>query len=133
MTGTAATTRPESPVQLASGNLRGIDHSSDGTATVYRLADGSRLLRLDHDTQNGPDLYVYLIGSSDFRNKAGASDFVDLGRLKGNQGQQNYEIPPGIDLARYKTVMIWCKQFDTPFAAAPLAHEGFCGSNGRDA
>lgn len=114
-------THMPSPVQLSMGELRGVDHRSSGSATLYRLPDGSQVLRLDHDTQNGPDLYVYLIGSSDYRNKADASDFVDLGRLKGNQGQQNYEIPLGTDLSRYKTVMIWCKQFDTPFAAAPLS------------
>ncbi|RIK06464.1 MAG: electron transporter [Acidobacteria bacterium] len=115
-----AASQTQSPVQLSTGQLRGIDHRSSGSATTYRLSDGSQILRLDHDTQNGPDLYVYLIGSSDYRAKADASDFVDLGKLKGNQGQQNYEIPPGTDLTRYKTVMIWCKQFDTPFAAAPL-------------
>lgn len=114
-------TQAPSPVQLSMGEFRGIDHRSSGSATLYRLPDGSQVLRLDHDTQNGPDLYVYLIGASDYRNKADASDFVDLGRLKGNQGQQNYEIPPGTDLSRYKTVMIWCKQFNTPFAAAPLS------------
>jgi len=63
---------------------------------------------------NGPDLYVYL--STD---KA-ASDFVNLGRLKGNMGNQNYEIPQGTDLDKYDTVLIWCKAFSVLFGSAEL-------------
>lgn len=109
------------PVAVASGSLRGIDHRSSGTATLYTLGDGQKIVRLDHDTQNGPDLYVYLIAAPDYSKKSDANDFIDLGELKGNQGQQNYSVPPGTDLSKYRTVMIWCKQFSVPFAAAPLS------------
>ena len=63
---------------------------------------------------NGPDLYVYL--STD----KSASDFVNLGRLKGNMGNQNYEIPQGTDLERYGTVLIWCKAFSVLSVKAEL-------------
>ena len=52
----------------------------------------------------------------------GASgEFVDLGDLKGNIGEQNYEIPPDVDLERFDTVVIWCVRFGVAFAAADLA------------
>jgi hypothetical protein len=64
---------------------------------------------------NGPDLYVYLSADKD------ASDIVNLGRLKGNIGNQNYEIPAGTDLSKYNTVLIWCKAFSTLFGSAKLS------------
>jgi hypothetical protein len=63
---------------------------------------------------NGPDLYVYL--SADRQ----ASDFVDLGRLKANNGNQNYDVPEGTDLSKYDTVLVWCKQFSVLFGSAEL-------------
>jgi hypothetical protein len=59
-------------------------------------------------------LYVYLATDKS------ASDFVDLGVLKANIGNQNYEIPEGTDLAKYKTVVIWCKAFSVLFGSADL-------------
>lgn len=47
-------------------------------------------------------------------------NFISLGRLKGNQGNQNYEIPVGVDLRRYQSVVIWCRRFTYAFGAAPL-------------
>jgi hypothetical protein len=64
---------------------------------------------------NGPDLYVYLATDT------GSSEFVDLGRLKGNIGNQNYVIPDGTDLTKYNTVLIWCKLFSVLFGSAELA------------
>ena len=63
---------------------------------------------------NGPDLYVYL--STD----KGASNYVDLGRLKANAGNQNYELPKDVDLSRYDSVVIWCKSFSVYFGGAQL-------------
>lgn len=63
---------------------------------------------------------VYLIASSGYRNKTDPSGVVDLGQLEGNREQQDNEIPPETDLTRYKTVMNWWKQSDTPFAATSL-------------
>ncbi len=91
-------------------------HRASGAATVIRLDDGSRLLRFeDFQTTNGPDLYVYL--SSDRQTQ----DFLDLGRLKGNIGDQNYPIPADTDLARYRYVLIWCRAFTVLFGSADLS------------
>ena len=91
-------------------------HKAQGVAKVLNLADGKTFLRFeDLKTTNGPDLYVYLSTGKN------VSDIVNLGRLKGNIGNQNYEIPTGTDLAKYNTVLIWCKAFSTLFGSAKLS------------
>lgn len=90
-------------------------HNAQGSAKVI-VVDGKNILRLeDFRSTNGPDLYVYLATDKN------ASDFVDLGRLKANTGNQNYEIPQGTDLSRYDTVLIWCKAFSVLFGSAQLS------------
>ena len=91
-------------------------HMVAGVAKVINLEDGRTFLRLENlKATNGPDLYVYLATGTD------SSDIVNLGRLKGNIGNQNYEIPSGTDLAKYNTVLIWCKAFSTLFGSAKLS------------
>jgi Electron transfer DM13 len=91
-------------------------HKAQGVAKVLNLADGKTFLRFeDLKTTNGPDLYVYLSTGKNL------SDIVNLGRLKGNIGNQNYEISTGTDLAKYNTVLIWCKAFSTLFGSAKLS------------
>ncbi len=91
-------------------------HNAEGMAKVITLEDGNKVLRLENlKATNGPDLYVYVATDK------GASEFVDLGRLKGNIGNQNYNIPQGTDLTKYNTVLIWCKQFSVLFGSAKLA------------
>ncbi|HKZ61849.1 MAG TPA: DM13 domain-containing protein [Nitrososphaera sp.] len=101
-----------------SGNFAGAGdglHNAEGLAKVISLEDGSDVLRLeDLKVTNGPDLYVYL--ATDMQ----ASDFVDLGWLKANNGNQNYDIPEGTDLSKYNTVVIWCKAFSVFFGGAEL-------------
>ena len=98
-------------------------HTTTGQAIV--LTDGTtRFLRLvDLATDNGPDVHVYLSAGVDARTSDGRldDDFVSLGKLKGNIGSQNYEIPAGVDLTRYRTVVLWCKRFTVAFGAADLA------------
>jgi electron transfer DM13 len=90
-------------------------HNAEGLAKVIPIDDGSMILRLENfKATNGPDLYVYLSTDNS------ASDFVDLGRLKGNIGNQNYNIPEGTDFSRYHTVLIWCKAFSVLFGSAQL-------------
>lgn len=90
-------------------------HKAEGIAKVIDLTDGRTFLRLENlKTTNGPDLYVYLSTGKE------ASDIVNLGRLKGNIGNQNYEIPIGTDLSKHNTVLIWCKAFSTLFGSAQL-------------
>jgi hypothetical protein len=91
-------------------------HKAEGVAKVINLEDGGTFLRLENlKATNGPDLYVYLSTGKD------ASDIVNLGRLKGNIGNQNYEIPQGTDLTKYDTALIWCKAFSVLFGSAKLA------------
>jgi hypothetical protein len=93
-------------------------HKAEGIAKVITLADGKTFLRLENlKATNGPDLYVYLSTGKD------VSDIVNLGRLKGNIGNQNYEIPTGTDLSKYSTVLIWCKAFSTLFGSAILSSQ----------
>lgn len=120
-----ATTAPveAGPTNLARGSFRSLEHSTTGEAIVTALADGSRTLRLEgFETSNGPDLRVYLsAGSNDaFFGREYGQDFVQLGELKGNIGNQNYTIPESVDLARYRNAVIWCKRFSVGFGVATL-------------
>ena len=97
-------------------------YSGEGQAIVLNDGSEQRFLRFENfSTDNGPDLRVYL-SASDANGDSGAfdDDFVDLGVLKGNIGDQNYEIPVGVDLSVYDTVVVWCVRFSTPFTAADL-------------
>jgi Electron transfer DM13 len=110
------------PVVLAAGSFRPLGHATSGKASALRLSDGRRFLRLGAlDTSNGPDLFVYLsAAAADGPRDSLDDDVVVLGRLKANQGNQNYEIPRGADLAKHPTVVIWCRRFTYAFGAAPL-------------
>jgi hypothetical protein len=109
---------------LFSGRFHSVAHETHGAATIQDLGDGHRVLRLtDFATSNGPDVRVYLVAASDASDnetvtKAG---FVELGALKGNEGDQNYDIPSNLDLDKYRAVTIWCHRFGVNFATAPLA------------
>ena len=116
----AAATTTSGNTPLLTGEFIGVNdgiHNAEGVAKVIPLDDGasSMILRLENfDATNGPDLYVYLATDNS------ASDFVNLGRLKGNIGNQNYDIPIGIDLSRYDSVLIWCQAFSVLFGSAEL-------------
>jgi hypothetical protein len=118
------TTQPGvSPQPLLSGQFYSILHPTAGTATIYQLTDGSRILRLtDFHTSNGPDVHVYVVAADDAKDIATVqqSGFVDLGVIKGNIGDQNYELARDLDLAKYRAVSIWCKRFGVNFGAAAL-------------
>jgi len=109
---------------LSSGAFHGVAHNGSGNASIYQLSDGKRILRFTNfQTSNGPDVHVYLIAANDATDsetvkKAG---FREIGSLKGNIGDQNYEIPSDVDLAKYHAVTIWCKRFSVNFATAPLS------------
>ena len=108
---------------LVQGQFKSIAHETRGTAAVYRLADGSTVLRLtEFATSNGPDVRVYLVAAPDASDNETVTraGFVELGKLKGTEGDQNYEIPAGLDLGKYRAVTIWCRRFSVNFATAPL-------------
>jgi hypothetical protein len=104
---------------LRTGSFVGIGdgiHNVEGMAKVIPLQDWSNILRLENlRVTNGPDLYVYLATDKS------ASDFVSLGKLKANNGNQNYNIPSEIVLAKYDTVLIWCRPFSVLFGSADFA------------
>ena len=110
-TSTTTTTRQDA---LRTGSFVGVGdgiHNAEGIAKVIPLQDGSNILRLENlQVTNGPDLYVYLAADKS------ASDFVSLGKLKANNGNQNYNIPSETDLTKYDTVLIWCRPFSVLLA-----------------
>jgi len=107
-------------VLLGRGRFEPVAHSARGTATTIHRARGGRVLTLtDFEVDNGPDLRVYLVAGP-ARTESEVDDFEDLGALKGNRGNQQYELPRGLDLDRYSTVVIWCRAFSVNFAQAPL-------------
>ena len=109
--------------QLASGQFHSGAHETKGMATVFQLADGKKTLRLTNfATSNGPDVHVYLVAAQDAKDNDAVTNagFVDLGSLKGNIGDQHYELPVNADLAKYRAVTIWCKRFSVNFGTAPL-------------
>ncbi len=91
-------------------------HMASGEVKVLQIPDGTQILRFENlDVTNGPDLYVYLATDTT------AKDFVSLGRLKGNMGNQNYQIPEDTDFEKYNTVLIWCQAFSTLFGSSKLS------------
>jgi hypothetical protein len=112
------------PQIVASGVFSDIDviHQGSGTATIYQLANNSRVLRFeDFRVTNGPNLHVYLTRASDPRTPEEVGiDYIDLGPLKGNVGNQNYEVPIEVDLSVYQGVVIYCVTFRVVFSTAAL-------------
>lgn len=122
----AAAAPPEAAAltRLGEGMLRGVKgHSMRGTAVVVDDGSGTRYLRFeDLQGDNGPDLVVYLsAATAEGDADAHDDDVVELGKLKGNIGSSNYELPAGVDLERYRTAVIWCRRFSVGFAVAALA------------
>jgi pentapeptide MXKDX repeat protein len=110
---------------LSTGTFHGKVHKTSGRATVYQQKDGTLLLRLTgFKTSNGPDVHVILVATKDATDDANFlksnTERVELGKLKGNEGDQNYGIPAGTDLSKFQTVSIYCERFDANFGAAPL-------------
>jgi hypothetical protein len=117
---------PSSAQVLESGTFYGVVHPTTGTATIYRLGDGDRILRFTNfSTSNGPNVHVYLVAADDAKDSTTVerADYIDLGTIKGNTGDQNYALGADLDLSKYRTVSIWCKRFAVNFGAAPLRSE----------
>ena len=118
---TAQAAAPEKT--LASGAFHTVLHDTSGTATVYQLDDGSRVLRFTNfTTSNGPDVHVYLVAADDAKDSDSVKQagFIDLGSIKGNIGDQNYTLASDVDLSKYRAVSVWCKRFSANFGTAPL-------------
>ena len=102
---------------LIDGYFVGVDdgiHDASGDAKIFKLEDKQYLRFENFEATNGPDLHVYLATDEQ------ATEFIDLGSLKANQGNQNYEIPEGVDLEKYNKVLVWCQMFSVLFGSAEL-------------
>jgi hypothetical protein len=109
---------------VAQGDFAGADsfHQGAGGASIYHQGD-RRVLRFENfSVTNGPDLHVILTRhpAPGSRDDVG-EEYIDLGALKGNMGNQNYEIPADVDLSEYPGVVIYCVPFHVVFATATLA------------
>jgi hypothetical protein len=114
------------PQPQYTGLLAARAHPTSGRASIYQGPDGRRDLRLtDFVTSNGPDVHVVLAQSSDGNLKQtfvkGRLDTIELGPLKANQGDQNYDLPDSADLSKYDDVVIYCERFNVIFGSAKLA------------
>lgn len=122
--GTATATPEPVAIALAEGTLISHEHETSGTVRVIQNPDGTRVLAIENlSTSNGPDVHVWLsaadvVEGPDGWFTAGSADFVDLGVLKGNLGNQLYDIPADVTLADYRSVSLWCVQFSVSFGAA---------------
>ena len=118
-------------IELAAGDFIDAEHGTSGRAILYLRDDGTRYLRLEgFETSNGPDVHVWITdrqsggdcdGCNDSWGIYDDGDYVRLGELKGNQGDQNYEIPADADLGPMKSVVIWCDRFNVAFGTAAIA------------
>jgi hypothetical protein len=113
------------PQPLYTGRLEGKAHQTSGRATIYKTPDGKQYLRLtDFSTSNGPDVHVVLVRSDEANLTQeivkGQLDSVELGSLKGNQGDQNYDLPASVDLQKYNAAVIYCERFHAVFGLARL-------------
>ena len=130
---TGTFTPAPAPVELAAGEFVSHEHTTTGTATIVQNPDGSRVLALAGlSTSNGPDLHVWLSAADVVEGRdgwftAGSAAFVDLGALKGNLGDQTYDIPADADLSGIRSVTIWCVRFSVSFGAAQLAADDRVG------
>ena len=118
-------TSSSDPQPTYTGRLEGKAHQTSGRATIYKAPDGKQYLRLtDFSTSNGPDVHVLLARSDDSSLTQeiveSQLDSVELGSLKGNQGDQNYDLPASVDLQKYNAAVIYCEQFHAVFGVARL-------------
>lgn len=98
-------------------------HWGQGDVTVY---DRTVFLEKSFKVGPGPAFHVYLVPKANIRNSGDVKGtmFIDLGRLRSFEGSQKYDIPAGVDLKNYPSVVIWCAQFDVLISPADLKFEG---------
>ncbi len=108
---------------LETGAFHTALHPTNGIASIYQIADGARILRLTNfTTSNGPDVHIYVVAAQNPTDNDSVknAEYIDLGIMKGNVGDQNYTLGPNVDLSKYRSVVVWCKRFAFNFGYAPL-------------
>ena len=101
------------------------DGKAGGRITVFKKPNGQEYLRLKDLTISGDaDAHVELVESGEVSQAQGAAqaglDSIDLGSLKIEQGDQNYDLPAATDLNKYQVVAIYCEKFHALFGIAKL-------------
>jgi len=111
-------TGPAVAETLRTGSFESYAHETKGKAAILK-SGGSLILRLSQfSTSNGPDVHILLSKTSDPKDITGS---LDLGSIKGNQGDQNYTLPAGTDPTAFNAVTVWCKRFNVSFGGATLS------------
>lgn len=90
-------------------------HPASGQVRIVRDDTKTYIRYENFKTINGPDLFAYL--SNDLE----AKDYVSLGELRATEGNVNYQVPEGVDVSKYRYVMVWCKQFGVLFNYADIS------------
>lgn len=115
----ARAAQEDSPHVVSVSEFVRLDKETTGNALLVAMPDGSFLVRFEgFRTGNGPDVYIELSRGGPLDGQYG--DMLRLGRMRGNVGDQNYEVPAGVDLGEYQSIVIWCERFRSPFGSAPL-------------
>jgi Electron transfer DM13 len=94
-------------------------HYGKGAVSVY---ENVVFLHEDFEVGPGPAFHVYLVPAANIRDAGQVTGtmFVDLGGLRAFKGSQKYPIPPGVDLTKFPSVVIWCQQFSVLISPADL-------------
>ena len=119
------TDKPVNAIMLASGTFTSVAHETNGDASLLKVGDKIFLRLSDFKTSNGPDIRVYLVEAPQGTSVSKAifeKHYLDLGDMKGNIGDQNYEIPSNVDIRKYSVVSIWCRRFRVNFGEARMKH-----------
>lgn len=123
---TSQSNNVDGPVVLAKGDFISHEHNTTGSASIVKLPDGKHQLVFENlNTTNGPDVHVWVSAGEVVEGLAGFKsaqdkEKIDLGVIKGNQGNQVYDLPADFDITKWKSIDLWCDQFDVSFGAAPL-------------
>jgi len=108
---------------LETGTFHTALHPTNGIASIYQAMDGTRILRFTNfTTSNGPDVHIYVVDAQNptDNDSVKGAQYIDLGVMKGNVGDQNYTLGPNVDLSKYRSVVVWCRRFAFNFGYAPL-------------
>lgn len=110
---------------VGQGGFADVEMSGKGTARLYELPDGRRIVRFEDDFEvsTNTDLFVWLSEAEAPTTSKAAVDapYVELGNLKSTVGSQNYEVPADLPTDRIRSIVIWCEPVAIAYASAPLA------------
>jgi hypothetical protein len=118
--------QPSGSQIIVTGQFASIDsvRQASGNLTIYQNPDGTRLLHIEENFRisRAPEMHLILTRNPDpMAESTGVGvDYIDIGVLRGNVGQQNYTIPPSVDFNRYPVLAIYSSQYDAVLGTATL-------------